>query len=99
MVIMGGLPSSEMAGLNSAIKLSIAEQNLLTSWQDPPAWDPVSGQDAEPPGRGKFLIKVGTRIGIPLKVKLTSLEREVNDTNERWHEQSSIGDRAQAVTS
>ena len=99
MVIMGGLPGAEMLELNRAIPLSLAEQNLLTSWQDPPAWDPSAGQEAEPPGRGKFLIKVGGRPGIPMKVELTSLEREVNDTSERWHVQSSIGDRAQAVTS
>ena len=90
MVIAGGLPGAEMPELTKAIPLSKAEQDLLMSWQDPPAWDPSIGRDAEPPGRGKFLVKVGGRPGIPVRVELTALEREVNDTNERWREASRI---------
>jgi hypothetical protein len=87
MVICGGLPASEMPLLTSAIPLSRQEQQKLISWQDPPAWD-SRGVDVEPPGRGKFLIKVGGRPGIPVQIGLTSVERAegLNDTNTRWHE-------------
>jgi hypothetical protein len=90
MVICGGLPGAEMPMLNSAVPFSRAEQDMLIGWQDPPAWDPVAGAEAEPPGRGNFLIKVGGRPGIPVHVALTEVERELNDTNKLWHELSSM---------
>lgn len=92
MVVLGGLPSEEMPQLTRALPLSEAEQALLAGWQDPPAWDAKSGREAEPPGRGKFLVKVGGRPGIPIKVLLTRTELEINDTNKLWHEQSRVGD-------
>ncbi|MGC5225144.1 ATP/GTP-binding protein [Micromonospora sp. DT81.3] len=83
MVVCGGLPGAEMSMLTSAVPLSRAEQELLTSWQDPGTWD--SGPGSEPPGRGKFLIKVGGHPGIPIKVELVEAERAINDTNKLWH--------------
>lgn len=83
MVVCGGLPGAEMHMLTSAVPLSRAEQDLLTSWQDPGTWD--AGPGSEPPGRGKFLIKVGGHPGIPIKVELVEAERAINDTNKLWH--------------
>ena len=97
MVICGGLPSAEMPMLTSAVPLSRAEQDLLIGWQDPPAWDPGRGTQAEPPGQGKFLVKVGGRPGIPVQVALTGVERELNDTNKIWHELSRSGAAAPGV--
>lgn len=85
MVIAGGLPGAEMPMLTSAVPLSRAERALLTSWQDPGAWDTGTGRETEPPGRGKFLIKVGGHPGIPVKVELIESERAINDTNKLWH--------------
>jgi hypothetical protein len=93
MVVAGGLPSAEMSMLTSAIPLSKAERDLLISWQDPPAWDSSTGREAEPPGRGKFLVKVGGHPGTPLKVQLMAMELAVNDTNRMWH----AGDRRPVV--
>lgn len=98
MVICGGLPSAEMPMLQSAIPLSQAEQRMLISWQDPPAWDSTTDVEAAPPGRGKFLIKVGGRPGIPVQLVLTSVEMSINDTNKLWHEQSRISKRADQET-
>lgn len=94
MVICGGLPSAEMPQLTAAVPFSEAEQGLLIGWQDPPAWDPAAGQEADPPGRGKFLVKVGGRPGIPVNVQLTDVEKSINDTNKLWHERSRVGRRA-----
>ena len=91
MVICGGLPAAEMGQLTSAVPLSRAEQDLLIGWQDPPAWDSTAGREADPPGRGKFLVKVGGRPGIPVTVELTPVELSINDTNELWRTQSRIG--------
>lgn len=93
MVICGGLPSAEMPQLTAAVPFSQAEQGLLIGWQDPPAWDPTTGREAEPPGRGRFLVKVGGRPGIPINVQLTNVETSINDTNKLWHERSRIGRR------
>ena len=90
MVICGGLPSAEMPLITSAVPFSKAEQELLIGWQDPPAWDPASGRETEPPGLGKFLVKVGGRPGIPIRVELTSIEIATNDTNKLWHQQSRV---------
>lgn len=84
MVICAGLPSSEMPELTQVVPYSAQEQKMIISWQDPPAWDSRRGREAEPPGRGKFLVKVGGRPGIPLRVHLTDDERIVNDTDEMW---------------
>jgi len=94
MVICGGLPYTEMPELTSVVPFSSAEQELLTTWQNPPAWDPSTGREADPPGRGMFLVKVGTRPGIPVKVVLTEAEKAIRDTNQRWNEQSRVAQRA-----
>ena len=93
MVICGGLPQAEMVDLTPVIGLSQAEQAMLASWQDPPAWDSRRGQEAEPPGLGKFLVKVGGRPGIPIRVDLTRTEQHIHDTNKLWHQRSRVGAR------
>lgn len=92
MVICGGLPKSEMARLNEAVRMSRAEEQMLIGWSAPPSWDTTAGRDAEPPGRGKFLVKVGGRPGIPFQVVLTDVEKSVHDTNKRWHPQAAATD-------
>jgi hypothetical protein len=84
MVVLGGLPRAEMENLTEVVAMSQEEQNMLIGWQDPPAWDPATGKEAAPPGRGNFLVKVGGRPGIPVHVGLTTVEREINDTNKLW---------------
>jgi hypothetical protein len=84
MLICGGLPGAEMPALNEVVRLSQAEQNMIVDWSTPPSWDPSLSRDGDPPGRGKFLVKVGGRPGIPFKVDLTASEIAVNDTNKRW---------------
>ena len=83
MVLMAGLPRSEMPLLQATIGMSQAEQALVTSWGSPPAWD-TQGRQVPPPGRGNFLVKVGGRPGIPFHVELTGPELALNDTNHRW---------------
>lgn len=97
MVICGGLPGAEMPLLTAAVPFSTAEQNLLIGWQDPPAWDPAAGRESAPPGRGKFLVKVGGRPGIPVNVQLTSTELSINDTNKLWRDQSRVGSQPRAA--
>ena len=91
MVICGGLPAAEMPLLRTAVRVSRAEEAMLASWSDPPAWDPETLTETAPPGQGKFLVKVGGRPGIPVQVRLSEVERSLHDTNKLWHQVSRIG--------
>ena len=93
MVICGGLPEAEMPKLTSVIRLSQVEQAMLQGWSSPPTFDAKTGRETEPPGRGKFLIKVGGRPGIPVRVQLTEVELATSDTNRLWHAVSRVGQR------
>jgi len=83
---IGGVPTAELPLVQEVVALSRPEGELLTRWADPPAWDAGGGRDPVPPGRGKFLLKVGGRSGIPVEVQMVERERAVHDTNKRWHE-------------
>ncbi|MFG1913076.1 ATP/GTP-binding protein [Kribbella sp. NPDC048928] len=85
MVICGGLPRAEMRLLSEAVRVADAEVDMITGWQDPPAWS-SDEEDPTPPGLGNFLIKVGGRTGIPIHVDLTPVEHALNDTNKRWRD-------------
>ncbi|WP_181019988.1 ATP/GTP-binding protein [Nonomuraea typhae] len=84
MVICAGLPEAEMASLTQVVRMSAHEQRMIVDWSTPPSWDSARDRDGDPPGRGKFLVKVGGRPGIPFHVDLTHAELAVNDTNKRW---------------
>jgi len=85
MVVAGALPGAEMEKLNKAVTLSRAEQARLISWADPGSWTDVGGSRKRVrPGLGKFLFKVGGRPGVPVALKLTSVEERLHDTNKRW---------------
>ncbi|MEE4544499.1 ATP/GTP-binding protein [Streptomyces sp. V4-01] len=83
MVVCAGLPRSEMQELGKVIGLSEREVELVSSWSSPPGWA-ADVRSEEPPGRGRFLIKVGGRPGIPIQATITSAERKLHDTNTRW---------------
>lgn len=93
-VICGGLPLAELGDdtgqLGSVVPMSDAERALLAGWQSPPSWDAHPG-DSPPPGRGKFLVKVGGRPGIPVEVVLTDAERQLSMSSTRWTAASRIG--------
>ena len=82
MLFLGGLPDAELAGVARVVGLTAAEARLVTSWSSPPALTSRS----DPPGVGCFLLKVGTRPGVPFRLRLTDAERAagIHDTNQRW---------------
>jgi hypothetical protein len=69
------------------VKFSAAERDEIVSWSAPPSLDTSTGRMAAPPGRGKVLLKIGNRPGVPINVKLTPAELSagIHDTNKRWH--------------
>jgi hypothetical protein len=52
----------------------------LASWSAPESYQP----GARHPGRGKYLIKTGERLGIPVQLTLVGPERELYDTDPKF---------------
>jgi hypothetical protein len=84
-VVCGGLPSSELDELQEVVRFTREERMMITEWSTPASWG--SGTEGDlPAGVGKFLIKVGQRPGVPVRVQLTAVElkSDVHNTNKRW---------------
>ena len=84
MLLIGGLPPEEFDRLRQVREFSDKELRHLLAWQDAAPLN-HAGQ-GEPPGRGKFLLKLGSRPGIPLHIALTHAEREarIHETSTAW---------------
>jgi hypothetical protein len=76
-LVLGGMPEQELDALRRITPLSEGEAALVTSWAASPTW--VGG--ALHPGRGKYLIKSGERIGLPVSLRLTPGEQVLYDTD------------------
>ena len=46
--------------------------------------DPKTNETLPPPGRGRFLLKLGETTGAPFYMNLTHQEQVIHDTNEAW---------------
>ncbi|MFB7878523.1 hypothetical protein ACFC06_25030 [Nocardia sp. NPDC056064] len=75
--VIGGLDHAEMARLHEISPFTSGEKDLVTRWSAPPTW--VPGQ--RHPGRGKYLIKSGARMGLPVNVDLTPEELDLYNTD------------------
>jgi hypothetical protein len=76
--VMGGLPPRELAQVREVTPLTRAEMDLVASWSAPDSWQP----GAKHPGRGKYLIKAGERLGIPIELSLVGAEHALYDTDQ-----------------
>ncbi len=76
--VLAGLPPRELARVREITPLTGPEQELVTSWSAPDSWQP----GARHPGRGKYLIKAGERLGIPVELALVGPERQLYDTDQ-----------------
>lgn len=79
-MILGGMPSGEMDSLSNIVQVTSRESSLVSSWAAPPTW--VAG--GKHPGRGRYLIKSGQRIGLPVEMTLTGTELELYNTDTAW---------------
>ena len=86
MVFLGGLADKEMGNLREVFAMSGAEQAMITDWSTEGGYDPDTGTAGEPPGLGNFLLKVGKKPGVPFHMDMTTVEKQVNDTNKSWHD-------------
>ena len=76
--VMGGLPPRELASLSEVCPMTGPEMELVTSWSSPDSWQ----VGARHPGRGKYLIKAGERLGIPVELSLVGAEYALYDTDQ-----------------
>lgn len=76
--VLAGLPPRELARVSEITRLTGPEQELVASWSAPDTWQP----GARHPGRGKYLIKTGDRLGIPVELALVGVEHELYDTDQ-----------------
>jgi hypothetical protein len=76
--VLAGLPPRELARVAEITPLTRPERALVASWSAPESYQP----GARHPGRGKYLIKTGERLGIPVQLTLVGPERELYDTDQ-----------------
>jgi hypothetical protein len=75
--ILAGLPMRELDEVSRVVPLSDAEKQLVASWSSPESWQP----GARHPGRGKYLIKTGQRVGIPVELEFVADEAWLYNTD------------------
>jgi hypothetical protein len=76
--VLAGLPPRELARVTEVTPLTGPEQALVASWSAPESYQP----GARHPGRGKYLIKTGERLGIPVQLALVGPEHRLYDTDQ-----------------
>lgn len=76
--VLAGLPPRELARVHEITPLTAPEQELVASWSAPDSWQP----GLRHPGRGKYLIKTGQRLGIPVQLDLVGAEFALYDTDQ-----------------
>ena len=75
--VLAGLPMRELDEVSRIVALSGSEKALVASWSSPESWQP----GARHPGRGKYLIKAGQRVGIPVELEYVADEAALYDTD------------------
>jgi hypothetical protein len=71
-------PPRELEHVNRITPLTGPEQELVAGWSAPDSWRP----GARHPGRGKYLIKTGGRLGIAFHCTLADEEPRLYDTDQ-----------------
>ena len=84
-LLLGGMSPGELDSLRRVATFTDAEAALITSWAAPPAWH----ANQTHPGRGKYLVKTGQRLGLPVALHLTASETTLYNTDTAFTEASS----------
>lgn len=78
-VVLGALSPRELREVARVVPLTDAEMDLVSGWSAPDSWIPGSRH----PGRGKYLLKAGNRVGIPFELEYVGNEAELYNTDFR----------------
>ena len=79
-LILGACSHQELHAVAARKPLTSEEIRLISSWSNP-IGTAVDGTDQQHPGRGKYLIKIGHRIGVPAGLALHPAEQALYDTD------------------
>ncbi|WP_345711173.1 hypothetical protein [Kineococcus glutinatus] len=75
--VLAGLPPRELEEVTRVVPLSAREMSMVSSWSAPESWQ----TGARHPGRGKYLVKTGQRVGIPVELEFVGDEAWLYDTD------------------
>lgn len=79
-MILGALSVGELERVSAQRPLTDAEIALVASWSSSSGTG-LDGTRQVHPGRGKYLLRLGTRPGTPVKLQLTDAERRLYETD------------------
>ena len=86
--LLGGLSREQLLRFAQIVELSESEISEVTSWADQEGWTRLAtgpGNDlTKSPGVGKFLLKIGSRPGLPVYLNPTEVEKQLGDTDARF---------------
>lgn len=80
------LSLDDLHELSAVQPLNAKEIETVEGFNTPPDWKPklnADGTPAAPPGAGKILLKVPGRVGIPVQMTLTDIEKKHHINDER----------------
>jgi hypothetical protein len=77
-VVLAGLPPRELTKVSEVVPLSREEQAMVSGWSSPASWVAAERH----PGRGKYLVKCGQRVGIPVELDYVGDEADLYCTDQ-----------------
>ncbi|MEV8133510.1 ATP-binding protein [Pseudarthrobacter oxydans] len=80
------LSLDDLHALSAVQPLNGKEIATVAGFNTPPDWKPnmnADGTPAPPPGAGKILLKIPGRVGLPVQMTLTAIEKAKHITDER----------------
>ncbi|MEU0737106.1 ATP-binding protein, partial [Streptomyces lavendulocolor] len=81
-MILGALSVGELERVSAQRPLTDAEIAMIASWSDSTGTGlDVDGQRRIHPGRGKYMLRLGTRPGTPVRLALTDAEKRLYETD------------------
>ncbi len=83
--VLAGLPQRELDRVDRITPLTEPERDMIASWAAPDSWQP----GIRHPGRGKYMVKTGERLGIPVQLSLVRDELDLYDSD---HAIRAVGD-------
>ncbi|MEV0012710.1 ATP-binding protein [Streptomyces sp. NPDC047973] len=79
-MILGALSVGELERVSAQRPLTDAEIALIASWSSSSGTG-LDGTRQVHPGRGKYMLRLGTRPGTPVRLQLTDVERRLYETD------------------
>lgn len=76
-VVLGALSPRELRDVSRVVPLTDSEMEMVSGWSAPDSWIPGTRH----PGRGKYLLKSGNRIGIPIETDYVGDEHQLYNTD------------------